>query len=135
MAEPTDDQLREYAVKLPQIYKDILCAFPKFAPDRIRFEPLLESTLIGEVLDADESHRTSLIEEALKTLTFQNLLSTNQDYPGYGGGYGDGGGGGRPAPQPIRYWPTETGERLIEILSGHKAKKVSLPALPKPTWS
>ena len=43
MAEPTDEQLREYAAKLPDLYREIFEAFYRLEPKRREHDPELAS--------------------------------------------------------------------------------------------
>ena len=116
MAEPTDEQLREYAAKLPQIYKDILAAFSKADPSRRQGDAVglerLQEALPGSEFDTS---RPSLrdFNEAVGNLCFEEILEET----GFAGVY-----------------PTELGERLIAAVTGRKAPLKVVPPLPVPTW-
>ncbi len=116
MAEPTDEQLLYYAVELPQIYRDILTAFPATDPSRRRGDAIgverIQQALPGTKSDPK---RPSLrdVKEAISNLRFEEILEET----GFEGVY-----------------PTELGERLIEKLTGVKAAVRVVPPLPVPTW-
>jgi len=116
MAEPTDEQLREYAAKLPPIYRDILAAFPKADPARRQGDAVglerLQQALPGEEF---ATTRPSLrdFNEAVGNLCFEEMLEKT-DFAGV--------------------YPTELGERLIAEITGRKAPVKVVPALPAPTW-
>ncbi len=116
MAEPTDEQLREYAAKLPQIYRDILAAFAKADParrqgDAVQVERLMQA-LPGTEFD---TNRPTLrdINEAISNLRFEDIVEDT----GYGGVH-----------------PTEVGERLIGFVTGRQAPTKVIPPLPVPSW-
>ena len=116
MAEPTDEQLRDYAAKLPQIYRDLLAAFPKIDPDRRSGDPAkvfdIEELLVSESKDV----RMSDVQDAIYQLVSQKFLR------GIGGG--------------LYYCvPTVLGERLITLITKHVPRPASIPALPEPSWA
>ncbi len=59
---PTDEQLKEYAAQLPDLYKDILAAFQYADPSRDRGEGLFEETLANFLWN--EATRSRLIPRA-----------------------------------------------------------------------
>ena len=116
MAEPTDDQLREYAAKLPQIYKDLLAAFPKVDPDRRSGDPVkvfeIEELLVNEASDV----RIQDFQKAINQLVSQKFL---RDIGG-----------------SLNYCaPTVLGERLITLITNHVPRPASIPELPEPSWA
>lgn len=114
MAEPTDEQLREYAAKLPQIYRDIFAIFDEAAPERHRREALTTGTVVGEML-ANTVFTASEIDEALELLVERDFLTR----------------GHKSLPSLA---PTELGERLLTAVTGHESQKRRAPPLPQPTW-
>jgi hypothetical protein len=116
MAEPTDEQLREYAAKLPEIYRDVLAAFPKADParrqgDAVQVERLLQA-LPGTQFDTDRPTLRD-VSEAISNLRFEELVEDT----GFEGVY-----------------PTELGERLVAAITGRMAPVRVVPPLPVPTW-
>ena len=116
MPEPTDEQLRDYAAKLPQIYKDILAAFPVADPQRRRGDALQLERILGGLpsseFDTGRPPRRD-VEDAIENLRDAEILNDN----GFTG-----------------FYPTDLGERLIGVLTGHPAPVVVVPPLPALTW-
>lgn len=116
MAEPTDEQLAEYAAKLPQIYKDILAAFQNAAPNRWHGDALrIEALRDGLPGDEFGVRRPSLraIDVAIENMRDAEIL----DDTGF-----------------ASYFPTDLGERLITALTGRESPRAVVPPLPVPTW-
>ncbi len=116
MAEPTDEQLREYALKLPQIYRDVLEAFPKVDPGRRRGDAALidrNAFYKFQLKSVESPLREWDIRHAINALCDAGILDTNEF---------------------SSLFPTEVGERLITLLTGHEAKVYTIPELPAPTW-
>lgn len=116
MAEPTVDQLREYAAKLPEIYKDVLIAFPKIDPERRRGDAAVIDRNIFfrfQLKSVESPLREWDIRQAINALCDAGILDTNEFNS---------------------LFPTEVGERLITLLTGHEAKVYTIPELPTPTW-
>lgn len=116
MAEPTDEQLREYAAKLPPIYRDILAAFQNAAPNRWHGDALRIEAIRGGVPGPEfDPRRPSLraIEVAIENMRDAEIL----DDTGF-----------------ASYFPTDLGERLITALTGCESPKAVVPPLPVPTW-
>ena len=116
MAEPTDEQLREYAAKLPQIYKDILAAFQRVSPNRWHGDALrIEAIRDGLPGSEFDTQRPSLraIAVAIDNMQDAEILDDN--------GF-------------TAYFPTDVGERLIAALTGRESPKPLIPPLPVPTW-
>ena len=115
MAEPTDDQLREYAAKLPQIYKDLLAAFPKVDPDRRSGDPVAIFKLEEQLESDDRDVRLEDVQSAFKKLVLQRFIRSI-------------GGTTYCAPTPI-------GERLISVITNHVPRPATIPELPQPSWA
>lgn len=116
MAEPTDEQLAEYAAKLPQIYKDILAAFPRVSPNRWHGDALRVDAIRGGQSGTElDAQRPSLraIEVAIENMRDAEILDDN--------GFDT-------------VFPTDLGERLIAALTGRMSPKPVIPPLPVPTW-
>ena len=127
MAEPTDVQLRDYVAKLPQIYKDILCAFPKVNSRRRREEAVAESSLIGTVMDDHENYLADEVGEALHNFAESKMLTIETKQ------YLTPGGGGTHSYRIIK--PTPLGERLIKAQTGVAPLVKYVPKLPIHSWS
>ena len=116
MAEPTDEQLREYAAKLPPIYRDILAAFQNANPHRWHGDALrIEAIRDGLPGSEFDSQRPSLraIDVAIENMRDAGIIDDNEF---------------------TSYFPTDLGERLIAALTGRESPKAVVPPLPVPTW-
>ena len=114
MAEPTDEQLREYAAKLPQLYREILEAFPKAYPARRQHDSLTWESLLSQ-LDVSEFGNAEILE-GIELLVGSGFLELSEL-------------------RSIRLVrPSVLGERLIEVLTGKITPKRGAPPLPVPTW-
>jgi hypothetical protein len=130
MAEPTDEQLKQYAEKLPKIYKYILEAFAKASEERRAGEPLPFSVIRQWVMLKDSYYRTGEVHEAILKLKDRGLLKDYID-----------------PEQPYEIpddaetsWledlaPTDLGERLITALTGFDPKRSIVPELPELVWN
>lgn len=140
---PTDDQLREYAADLPDLYKDILAAYPFVNDARRDGDGVFESTLrnflrnLGQIKPADMHwvlrsgpvgrypyKFTRAIDEYTDdefSAAVDRLIEYAFISPRVANGLG-------------LLTPTPTGERLIEILAGKPESRKELPELPKPMW-
>ena len=114
MREPTDEQLREYADKLPAIYRDILAAFPGVAPRRRAGEGLMEETIEQFVADHSPDHRPEDVADGLGRLADRGFLGRDDRF--------------------VVYTPTPLGERLLHVVTGHTPVTAAMPDLPVPTW-
>ncbi len=114
MAEPTDEQLREYAAKLPDLYRETFEAFYRMEPNRHDGAPLRGVSLVEEVAKSCD-YAESEVAQALDELIVHKFLLR--------AGY----------PAPI-YLPTALGERLMTVVTGKRPRKRGAPPLPKPTW-
>lgn len=115
MAEPTDEQLRDYVAKLPQIYKDLLAAFPKFHPNRRSGDPVLRGKLEDSLISEDRDVRFEDVQAALDQLISQKFIR-NTNTPRY-------------------VTPTLLGERLISVITKHVPRPATIPELPQPSWA
>lgn len=154
-AIPTDEQLKEYAAQLPDLYKDILAAFQYADPSRDRGEGLYEEQLanflwneatrnrLGDVgLPAGIDTAVDLMVAGLTRAVSRRYRFTQavNDYNGeefsaaidhlIANEFIK----PRTADATGRLIPTDVGERLIEIIAGKPAPAKKVPALPKPKW-
>lgn len=111
---PTDEQLREYAEQLPQIYRDVLAAFPGVNPDRKSGYGLTVETILDHLIDSDCGHDTADVQDALRKLEERGFLTANRPMAWYS--------------------PTTLGERLVTVVTGHTPRPSGAPPLPVPTW-
>ncbi len=144
---PTDEQLKEYAAQLPDLYKDILAAYQFADPSRDRGEGLYEEQLQNFLLNEldrnraygifvapggrwfgqtpTRSYRFSTAMSNYSEVTFSaaidHLIENDFLKP-------------RTSDVTGRIVPTDVGERLIETVAGKPPPAVKVPVLPKPTW-
>lgn len=114
MPVPTDEQLREYAEKLPAIYKAILSAYPAVAPGRREGDGLTADSIREHVEEVHPDERSEDVPAGLNQLEERGFLSSAKRWSFYS--------------------PTSLGERLIVVLTGHVPAPVGPPPLPVPTW-
>ena len=139
--EPTDEQIRAYADKLPGIYREVLAAFPSEAPNRRLGDGLLLSSIdarFQETMPPD--YRTRDLNSAVSQLEARGFLARG-DRAKRDGLPGHGLGVGHMMAQALRTLesdpflvPTYLGERLITAVTGHSAAEKEVPPLPEPTW-
>ncbi len=130
MAEPTDEQLKQYADKLPQVYRTALDAFlQKFddgtavrrAGTHVRFSwirsevnethPALHDQDVKLMLDQLVRHGF------LKEFAIRGVDETFDEN------------------QFRHYTPTPLGERLISAVTGIVPVPELIPSLPEPAWA
>lgn len=111
---PTDEQLREYAEKLPQIYRDVLATFPAINPERKAGYGLTVETVLDHLIDSDRGYDTADVQDALAKLEERGFLTLHRKMAWYA--------------------PTQLGERLVTVLTGHTPRSSGAPPLPVPTW-
>ena len=112
---PTDAELQEYAARLPDIYRDILSAFPEVEPARRAGYGLAVQTLTMHFYNKRLSHRLEEVDEACRELTDNGFFEIRNG---------------------IFVHPTELGERLIAAVTGRRPRpsEPRVPQLPKKTW-
>jgi hypothetical protein len=110
---PTDAEMAAYAQQLPQIYRDILAAFPEVEPGRKAGFGLAFQTLTAHFYNRKIGHALDEVREACRQLAAAGLVEIHNE---------------------IFAHPTELGERLIAILTGKRAPVMRVPDLPRPTW-
>ena len=125
MAEPTDEQLKQYVERLPVVFKatlecfvphSVIPGFGKIAHPR-RAGAALTFDTIDERLRENYSHyRIGDTEDALDKLRVRGFVVEFEE--------------------PIlNYKPTELGERLIAALTGEQPVPEELPELPELVWA
>ncbi|MGL6076496.1 MAG: hypothetical protein ACRC8S_20265 [Fimbriiglobus sp.] len=118
MAEPTDDQLKSYLDKIPEIYREILREIPKQNLKRRRFDFIQESTIVMNLASEEHDVRIQDLQAALEELKRLGFL----ELAPYG-------------LSSLHSRPTTLGERAIEMLTGNSAKPASILPLPEPSWA
>lgn len=139
---PTEDQIRDYASKLPDVYREILGAINKIDPFRQYRDSVNESSLwnyfFNSVAASDNSRLPfeavtfkEVPEQAatrrMKRDEFQVALQRLEDGGIIESSAGDLFG-------TVRFTPTELGEALIAQFSGRAAPRVDVPELPPINW-
>lgn len=111
---PTEAELREYAKKLPDIYRDILAAFPKIDPRRKAGYGLAFQTIAIHFAKAEASYSLDEIQDACTRLADGGFVEIKNR---------------------IFAHPTDLGERLIAVVAGTPpAAHAAVPQLPTHTW-
>ncbi|MBX3399948.1 MAG: hypothetical protein KF873_14500 [Gemmataceae bacterium] len=138
---PSEEQIREYASKLPKVYREILGAIHKIDPFRQYRDSVNEASLWNyfynqeSVVDSRRfpfdfddhdkpeltAHRRMKRDEFL--LALQRLEDSGFIEPPAGDWSG-----------AVRFVPTDLGEALIAQLSGREAPRVEVPELPPINW-
>jgi hypothetical protein len=118
---PSDEQIRQYCDKLPQIYKDVLSSFPEINSARREGDQLTEQSIVEHLIGEDNDYLQLEITDAVEQLTGKGFLTSNPyDVPS------------RSGIRTVR--PTIIGERLISSITGKSARPSKIPELPVPTW-
>jgi hypothetical protein len=110
---PTDKELREYASRLPDIYRDILAAFPEVEPRRKKGYGLAFQTLAAHFANRRIEHGLDEVLEACRQLAEMGFIEIRNE---------------------IFAHPTDLGEELIAAITGKRAAAGNVPVLPSPTW-
>ena len=139
---PTDDQLREYAAQLPDLYKDILAAIPLADPGRARGEGVYPESVLNTLFNVTHAAYRGVIEgrmapdprwnhqfsPAIDRLTERSFdIAINR--------LAEAGFLVDPADTAFgRVVPTPLGEKLIATITGRPTPQRDIPVLPRPTW-
>lgn len=111
---PTEQELSEYAKKLPLIYRDIMTAFPAVEPGRKAGYGLAFQTLTVHFINTRREYSFGDAQEACNRLAAEGFLEIKHE---------------------IFAHPTPLGEELIATLTEKPpASSASLPLLPARTW-
>ena len=130
MAEPTDEQLKSYADKLPEVYRTALGAFLQRYEDgtavRRAETPVKLSWIRSEVHEIHPAYHEPDVKALLNQLVQRNFLQECGSPTGIEKYAMD---------QFRRYVPTALGERLIAAVTGVEPVPELIPALPEPVWT
>ena len=111
---PSDADMREYARRLPPIYRDILAAFPEIEPGRKAGYGLAFQTLAARFANNRRGYEFEEVREACLRLADSGFFEIR-----------DG----------IFAHPTDLGEQLIAAVTDKPvAPRASVPQLPARTW-
>jgi hypothetical protein len=111
---PTDAEIKSYANNLPQIYRDIMAAFPAIEPGRKAGYGLAFQTIAMHFANLRRSWLLGDVQEACKHLADRGFIEIKNR---------------------IFAHPTSLGERLIAAVTGAPSvSNESVPALPVQTW-
>ena len=106
----TDTELREYAEKLPDIYREILAAFPRFMPTRKAGFGLAFQSLAADFENRQLKYTMGEIILACEKLRERGFVEIKHG---------------------IFVCPTDDGEQLISAVTGQEpAAAVAVPDLP-----
>jgi hypothetical protein len=111
---PSDAEITAYAQRLPDIYREILAAFPEIEPGRKAGYGLAIQTLTMHFFNTRRPFSLDDVQEACKRLADEGFIETKNQFFVH---------------------PTPLGERLIAAVTGMPpASSPSLPDLPARTW-
>ena len=129
MAEPTNEQLKAYADKLPDVYRTALAAFIQRYEDGISVRRAGTSVKFSRIRTEVQEVHPALQDTDVKTMLDQllgrdflklNLPYDHEDFTNF---------------QFWDYIPTLLGERLIAAVTGVEPVPEAIPALPEPVWA
>jgi hypothetical protein len=148
--QPTDEQLKDYADKLPELYKDILAALQYAQPDRVAGQGVLDGTVRNFLKNkAEEVRRRSALGPMYISPDRVGLLLGKSSYlfgtailevtdPAFDAAIDRLAEAGflefPDDPRLGSLIPTPLGERLIAAITGKTTPRQDIPDLPKPTW-
>ena len=116
---------KEYVDNLPQIYKDILAAFPEIDPARNAGEGLAYQTLFEQLRQSpEEEHLADYIDAARKRAwSLREVIEACRNMEQ---------GGAVRIDHEIFICPTPMGEEIIALLTGKKAAEHHVDPFPTP---
>ena len=111
---PSDAEITAYAKKLPDIYRDIMAAFPAIEPGRKAGNGMAFQTLTMYFANTRKGYGMGEVQEACTRLAESGFLEIKND---------------------IFAFPTNLGEQLIAAVTNRpRASKSVVPNLPAHTW-
>jgi len=111
---PTDDKMREYAERLPPIYRHIMAAFPEIEPGRKAGYGLAFQTLTAHFFNTRRQYGFEEVRQACTLLAQNGFLEIRKE---------------------IFAHPTDLGEQLIAAVTDKPtASPAMVPELPARTW-
>ena len=111
---PSDAELSAYAKNLPDIYRDIVAAFPTVEPHRKAGYGLAFQTLAVHFANTRKGYAFEEVQEACKQLASNGFIEIKNVFFAH---------------------PTDLGERLIAAVAHRPlAANLSVPALPVRNW-
>jgi len=111
---PSDAEMTAYAKSLPDIYRDIMKAFPAIEPDRKAGYGLAFQTVAMHFANTRRGYSLEEVQEACMRLADQGFIEIKNG---------------------IFAHPTDLGEQLIAAVTDRpRASSLSLPPLPARTW-
>jgi hypothetical protein len=110
-AMATDEELHKYVRGLPEIYQEILAAFPRIEPTRMAGYGLALQSLASDFEDRGLAFTMGHVAQAAKQLQQHGIVDLKHG---------------------MFVHPTEFGERLITSITGEHAPVVTVPVLPPP---
>lgn len=111
---PSEAEMKEYAKKLPPIYRDIVAAFPRIEPGRKAGYGLALQTLAMHFANTGGGHGLEEVREACLRLADSGFIEIKNG---------------------IFAHPTDLGEQLIAAVTERpRASSLSVPNLPAFNW-
>jgi hypothetical protein len=111
---PSDTEMSAYAKNLPDIYRDIMAAFPEIEPHRKAGYGLAFPTLAMHFANTRRGYGLGEVQEACMRLADSGFIEIKNE---------------------IFAHPTDLGEQLIAIVTDKpRASNSGVPALPARTW-
>ncbi len=107
----SDQELQNYAQSLPEIYREILGAFPRVEPTRKAGFGLGFQTLASDFESRKLPYQLGDVIEASGQLEQHGLVTIKNR---------------------VFLYPTASGERLIHVMTGHQPSPSKVPPLPPP---
>ncbi|HEX7448824.1 MAG TPA: hypothetical protein VF306_14825 [Pirellulales bacterium] len=107
----TAEKWAAYAAILPDIYREILAAFPRIEPNRRPRSGLAYQSIWAEFEERELGISLGELMQACEQLSEHGFIEIKRG---------------------MFVHPTETGEELIRAVTGHEASEVSIPTLPPP---
>ena len=107
----TAEQLDAYVTSLPDIYREVLAAFPRVEPNRKPRYGLAYQSLWADLQQRQLGISLEELMAACEQLAAHGLAEIKRG---------------------MFVHPTEKGERLIQAITGKQARPLHVPALPPP---
>ncbi len=115
MPEPTDEQLKDYAKKLPELYKHIFQVITKRDLNRRYGDGFTRDYIEVCIVDEQTDIRYSDVSDAVDQLIDRNFFQIQPS-------------------RPQMVYLTPLGERLMTAVTGIVPRPAQVEKLPAPTW-
>jgi hypothetical protein len=136
---PSGEQLKEYAAKMPPVYRDLLVAIREIDPYRCQGEGVFESSLrnkyFNKVNHLDGTTTSTTTTPPTSGIEDRNARVVDDEFALLIDKLVDRGFLEDPIDTPFaRIVPTKLGEALIEELTGRPTPRIEVPELPPINW-